>query len=474
MLELNLNELSQKGVEELEIISQIRFAIPPDANFKQHLTEEMDSFTGESEYLTKEGFFEFPEPKESILESMQKAVVRKRSKAKKGEGGAEGDPYLTNTKQVVAKGYEYAQTPKTVGLYNAQLGLTIIRDPEEMRFQKQSKRISIWYNAQMMVARTFGLTEMRTYYDKKKKEFIEYEAIKGYNTTMLTLTFENYGDWQPKIISNSMRRVERYINKQREGAWKQTRTCWVAEIQEGRAEKYGEPEVHYHVLLIHPKDIKLPKNERNVKKSFWDHGWAKVDDKIRSGAGYLVSYVKKGKKSKWKFPKGCRTYHARSFTSLTDSIYLERQKTILELPEWVKSQLVENLLSVSDRKDKHYFNQLPDIFDDDFQVNKIGAHWVINGLLYLNPYFYDQQISGIKIGGSAPPPDPFRALVGGTSAPQKKSSSCISNNTPRRQGEVRSDCKASGNNEKRSIERGPIQFRGSKRLREYCSASNIL
>lgn len=110
--------------------------------------------------------------------------------------------------------------------------------------------------------------------------------------SMLTLTYRDADGYQPRHISEYLKKVRQWLD--RRGI--SVRYQWVMELQ-----NRGAP--HYHVLLWLPRRIKVPMPDRS---GMWAHGSSRAEW-ARSPVGYLVKYATKGDDSQ-DLPKGARLY----------------------------------------------------------------------------------------------------------------------------------------------------------------------
>lgn len=108
---------------------------------------------------------------------------------------------------------------------------------------------------------------------------------------MVTLTYARCGEWEPKHVSDFLKRVRSYLSRRGVSA----RYVWVAELQERGA-------VHYHVLVFLPLGLTLPKPDR---RGWWPHGSTRVEW-AKKAIGYLVKYVSKLSSTEIAFPRGLR------------------------------------------------------------------------------------------------------------------------------------------------------------------------
>jgi hypothetical protein len=112
-----------------------------------------------------------------------------------------------------------------------------------------------------------------------------------FRTVMVTLTYREVGDWEPKHLSRFMGAVREYLRR-RDLA---VRYVYVAELQERGA-------VHYHVLFFLPRGVTLPKPD---KRGWWPHGSTRIEW-VRKAVGYMLKYASKLQSKTGTFPKGLR------------------------------------------------------------------------------------------------------------------------------------------------------------------------
>lgn len=111
---------------------------------------------------------------------------------------------------------------------------------------------------------------------------------------MLTLTYQNVGDWRPHHISDLLQRVRVYLRR-RGIRW---RYAWVGELQQRGA-------LHYHVVAWLPRGVTLPKPD---KQGWWPHGSTRIEW-ARRPAAYLAKYASKlDSKVGVGFPRGARLH----------------------------------------------------------------------------------------------------------------------------------------------------------------------
>lgn len=96
-----------------------------------------------------------------------------------------------------------------------------------------------------------------------------------FKAAMLTLTYREDGEWQPRHVSELLACVRKWV--ERRGV--RFRYVWVLELT-----KAGRP--HYHVLIWLPRGLTLPKPG---KQGWWVHGRGLLDavPKRCPGGGWL-------------------------------------------------------------------------------------------------------------------------------------------------------------------------------------------
>lgn len=109
--------------------------------------------------------------------------------------------------------------------------------------------------------------------------------------SMLTLTYRNGDEWQPRHVSRLLKHVRDYLATRTSLA----RFVWVAELQKRGA-------LHYHILIWLPRGITLPKPD---KRGWWPHGSTRIEWASKA-AGYLAKYCSKGDSGD--YPKGARIH----------------------------------------------------------------------------------------------------------------------------------------------------------------------
>lgn len=145
---------------------------------------------------------------------------------------------------------------------------------------------------------------------------------------MLTLTYRPDEHWQPRHLSDFVKRFRRWLKNNELPC----RYVWVAEIQDGkrRADGRGRGAVHYHVAVFLPAGVYLPKADHS---GWWPHGSSRTE-RARAAVPYLMKYLSKGgHHSKFQLPNGARMF---GVGGLEHS--MRRAKRWLGLPAFVKAR----------------------------------------------------------------------------------------------------------------------------------------
>jgi len=140
------------------------------------------------------------------------------------------------------------------------------------------------------------------------------EMVADSDWIMVTLTYRNIEDWQPRHVTQFLRKVKRVLSPDLFGYF------WVAEMQQRGA-------VHYHVVLAVRHGVRMPKPD---DEGLWQHGLTRVE-LVRYVFAYMSKYLQKdGQKAK--FPKGIRMF-GYSFFALKDQI------KFFKLPVWLQEDI---------------------------------------------------------------------------------------------------------------------------------------
>ena len=140
---------------------------------------------------------------------------------------------------------------------------------------------------------------------------------KRHKPAMLTLTYREVGQWNPKHISELLQRIRVWVRRRGHGL----RYVWVAELQQRGA-------LHYHLLLWLPRGLTLPKPD---KQGWWTHGSTRIEW-ARKPAGYLAKYASKlDSKSGIGFPRGARLHGRGGLDELGTSV-----AQWFNLPQWAR------------------------------------------------------------------------------------------------------------------------------------------
>lgn len=192
-----------------------------------------------------------------------------------------------------------AERSEAAGLVSSQTSGTPVRviqiDPHESRIRRLQKAV----NASAYIVQS-----------RAKRGFRPPKAA------MLTLTYRDEAEWQPRHISDLLTLMRKYAR--RRGI--EIPYVWVAELT-----KRGR--LHYHVMLWLPRGVTIPKPD---KQGWWRHGSTRIEW-ARSPVGYLCKYASKGTGDEFGFPSGARIHGAGG---LDDAQKAHRRWCIS--PEWVK------------------------------------------------------------------------------------------------------------------------------------------
>lgn len=118
---------------------------------------------------------------------------------------------------------------------------------------------------------------------RKFAKIAAYYLRKGWEAIAICLTYRDLSEWE-----KGKRSLSKYMNAVRMWVRRKFKShvfyCWVREMQER-----GVP--HYHILLIVPKGVRLPKPDQ----SWWPHGFSNIK-LLRFGGWekierYLVDYL---------------------------------------------------------------------------------------------------------------------------------------------------------------------------------------
>lgn len=131
---------------------------------------------------------------------------------------------------------------------------------------------------------------------------------------MVTLTYRGVSDWKPDHLTQALRAVRMWCNRQGFAL----RYVWVAEMQKRGA-------IHYHLCIWLPRGVRMPKWD---VRGWWPWG---MSQRVvaRHAVSYLMKYLSKG--CDMAFPKGARTY---GVGGLEHS--LRRARRWLNLPRFVQ------------------------------------------------------------------------------------------------------------------------------------------
>jgi hypothetical protein len=138
---------------------------------------------------------------------------------------------------------------------------------------------------------------------------------------MLTLTYRPDVLWDPRHISECLRKARQWLKRRHIAC----RYVWVLEMT-----KAGKP--HYHVVVWLPWPHKLPKLDQ---KNWWPHGMTRMEW-ARCAVGYVSKYVSKGQDNAV-LPAGARMYAVGGLKG--DALNEARWWA---LPGWLREQADKN------------------------------------------------------------------------------------------------------------------------------------
>jgi hypothetical protein len=149
-----------------------------------------------------------------------------------------------------------------------------------------------------------------------------------YLPIMLTLTYRPGVEWEPRHISDYMRKVRRRLGVHL------VAYAVIAELQERGA-------VHFHILVVQLRGVWLPKPD---KSGDWPHGASRVE-KARSPY-YAMKYSQKALDDSDGFPKGLRLFSVvlRKHVAKGSQLDMLRLTTI---PYWLEKIVAGEVLAGS-------------------------------------------------------------------------------------------------------------------------------
>jgi hypothetical protein len=146
------------------------------------------------------------------------------------------------------------------------------------------------------------------------------DAVPDAWCAMVTLTYENGADWQPRDVARFLDCVRKWCLR---NGGVQFRYLWVAELQKRGA-------IHYHVALWLPPGVVLPKPDQ---AGWWRHGWSRIEE-ARNAVPYLMKYLSKGGKAKdHRLPESARCYGMGGLGQ-----YMRLARRWLALPAFVQQR----------------------------------------------------------------------------------------------------------------------------------------
>jgi len=142
-----------------------------------------------------------------------------------------------------------------------------------------------------------------------------------YRKVMITLTYRPGVDWEPGQIRAFMKRVRRSLGRGLVGY------AWVAEMQRRGV-------VHYHVLLVVRRGVRIPKPD---SAGWWSHGMTRIE--TARSLFYILTYTGK-EYQKAGYPKGLRLFAVWvSKAAVTAAVYLSFR--LSALPRWLADMVAD-------------------------------------------------------------------------------------------------------------------------------------
>lgn len=198
---------------------------------------------------------------------------------------------------------------------------------------------------------------------------------------MLTLTYRDGADWEPRHVKRCLDAYRRWCRKQGIGC----RYVWVAEVQKRGA-------IHYHVAVWVPPDQYVPRPD---EAGWWPHGSSNVT-RARSAPAYLMKYLSKGLGSdELHLPQGARM-HGRG--GLEE--WARRGLRWYAYPSWIKARA-----SINDRWDRAtgggWWSPEGIVIPSEHKRVCIGGLWgVVRVADYGRPFPVDGPYSPVRAKGA--------------------------------------------------------------------------
>lgn len=162
---------------------------------------------------------------------------------------------------------------------------------------------------------------------------------------MVTLTYRPGVQWSPGHVRMLSTHMREWL-KRRGVVF---RFVWVAELQQRGA-------VHYHILVLLPKGLTMPKPD---KQGWWPHGSTRIEW-ARCAGGYLAKYASKADGGF--FPKGCRIHGSGGLEG--DYLHLSRW--------WKRPKYVREAFPEARHKVVRPSARIPWVDDDTGQIYSSG------------------------------------------------------------------------------------------------------
>lgn len=160
---------------------------------------------------------------------------------------------------------------------------------------------------------------------RRVREWVKLWDLSKMDMIMITLTYALVDDWKARDITEFL---QSYLDRHPVIVG----YAWRAEMQKRGA-------VHYHVLFVVPKGVKLsfPDVAYDGKPALWFHGRTNVE--LARTPYYIVKYVGK-KYQSVEMPKGCRIFAVWVKAGVVDPKKILGMRVAM-LPTWLRVVVVE-------------------------------------------------------------------------------------------------------------------------------------
>lgn len=230
-----------------------------------------------------------------------------------------------------------SESPKPSGLVSIKQSSTLLEN-DEIRPKIMDTRTGEIFYIDTTAARVSRLQGRARAWAKTIEDSLANQVAT--RLLMVTLTYRPTLDqataWRPNHIKAFMKRVRRFCGDSLLGY------VWVAELQQ-------RGEVHYHVLLLLKRGLRIPEPD---KAGWWPHGHTRVT-RARNPY-YMLKYTSKARfkasDGDWKaFPKGLRLFAVW----IAADVVIGMARAAFRwsaLPRWLEAYLVEQSVMVKARR----------------------------------------------------------------------------------------------------------------------------